>query len=149
METVLASQTNELDALKAKLKGLEDQLAHKENVIEEQKRLLEEAREASSDNKMEFESLYKVTHSNGIQQTPLFVLHKCLCYQPYFIPFQDVIMINMQLESKILELNSQLTMSGPINGKGYNSTGAKGISHIFRINLFREFFESFQKFVHH
>jgi len=94
METVLASQTNELDALKAKLKGLEDQLAHKENVIEEQKRLLEEAREASSDNKMEFESLYK-----------------------------DVIMINMQLESKILELNSQLTMSGPINGKGYNSTG--------------------------
>ena len=78
METVLASQTNELDALKAKLKGLEDQLAHKENVIEEQKRLLEEAREASSDNKMEFESLYKVTHSNEFQQTPLFVLHKCL-----------------------------------------------------------------------
>ena len=92
--------------------------------------------------------IWTLTHSNGIQQTPLFVLHKCLCYQPYFIPFQDVIMINMQLESKILELNSQLTMSGPINGKGYNSTGAKGISHIFRINLFREFFESFQKFVY-
>ena len=67
METVLASQTNELDALKAKLKGLEDQLAHKENVIEEQKRLLEEAREASSDNKMEFESLYKVrVHISGV-----------------------------------------------------------------------------------
>ena len=62
LETVLATQTNELDALKAKLKGLEDQLVHKENVIEEQKRLLEEAREASSDNKMEFESLYKVSN---------------------------------------------------------------------------------------
>ena len=68
METVLASQTNELDALKAKLKGLEDQLAHKENVIEEQKRLLEEAREASSDNKMEFESLYKVIRNSNVIQ---------------------------------------------------------------------------------
>ena len=60
------------------------------------RRLLETVRDQSVDSKKEFEALYK-----------------------------DVIMINMQLEMKVLELQDQLSRSGGVGGKNhsYSLTG--------------------------
>merc|ERR1712029_1300115 len=90
MSNAMVTQSNELELSRGKLRSLEDQLAQKESVIEEQKRLLESVRDQSVDGKREFESLYK-----------------------------DVIMINMQLEAKVLELQDKLARSGGV-GAGKN-----------------------------
>ena len=115
------AQANELEADKGKIRSLEEQLAHKDSVIEEQKyideeyryfsvtffvlylffliltrRLLEIVRDQSVDSKREFESLYR-----------------------------DVMVINSQLEAKILELQDQMTGSGMGKGHAYSSSTGK------------------------
>ena len=75
MEAALASRSHELEACQARVKSLEDSLAHREATVAEQKLLLERTKEESLCAKREFEVMY-----------------------------DDIVAVNMQLETKLQDL---------------------------------------------
>ena len=80
IQSTLISRTNEMEVLKGKNQELQDLLSKKDQVVQEQKKLCERIREDAHEGKKEIENLYK-----------------------------DVVSANMHLESKILELQDQLS----------------------------------------
>jgi len=77
VESRLSARSNEVEVSKAKIKSLEDQLISKDQLISDQKQLMERIREEGDDRQKDLEASY-----------------------------QDVVKINFQLESKMLEVLS-------------------------------------------